>query len=378
MFEIYVLAVFLGLVVLLALVIYGLGSAIKWQANKTENRFFAPIPTPATFVLRVLEGRLIDVIENVKEWALDSEGRFILDKSGKDFGFLGQHLGVIWIGVFETIKIFKDWSWPEFRQVKSVGEDGKESVSYEVRARTKDVREFRFQIPYSVRVENIELSGNIQASLNAVFTVFFLYPARAIFLNKDPVELFVAMVRSAIRAWMSEKDFDTIKQITVSSNKSADQIPEFWEMLENLNGITFDDVSGNPDYEHANMRGIYGKLGIAIVRVELEQVEAAGDTFKALEAKRLAELNGDAQIKAAEKAGEARVTAARKDAEALGIRQQAQANFVMATIVDPIKEGGDSVGHVLEAQVLTGSDSKLTVLVQRGAGAGVTIPAGKQ
>jgi len=324
---------FVVIVALFALLTYGIGSAIKWQAQKPIKRFFTPVPTPATFSFQVLEGRMEKVIENVVGWKLDPEGRFVIDLTEKSCGFWDTQLGVLWIGIFSTIKVFKEWRWPEFRQVKRTNKDGTEAVKYEVEAREENVHEFYFQFPYSVRIESIELHGNIQADLNAVFTVFFLHPVRAIFLNKNPVDLFIAMVRSAVRAWMSEKDFNEIKQITVSSNKLADQIPEFWEMLENLNGITF-DAGGNPEYKTAVPRGLYGKLGIAIVRVELEQVEAVGPAVAALEAARLAELNGQATIVAAEKtaaalivAAQGRMDAAHRDAQAQRKLNEANAGY---------------------------------------------------
>jgi hypothetical protein len=369
-FMLVFLLVFLGLVGLPALLIYGLGSAIKRQARKPVKKFFTQVPTPATFSFQVLEERVVRVIENVVGWTLDEEGRFILDNAKKDFGFLSQHLGVLWIGIFSTIKVFKEWHWPEFRQVKRM-ENGKEVVKYEVEARQGDVTEFFFQFPYSVRIENIELQGNIQATLNAVFTVFFLYPVRAVFLNKDPVDLFIAMVRSAVRAWMSEKDFNEIKQITVSSNKSADQIPEFWDMLENLNGITF-DIKGNPDYATAVPRGLYGKLGIAIVRVELEQVEAVGPAAQALESERLAELLGQAEITKARRTGDALVESAQRRMRAADLDAIAQRtlNEQNAGYYASLPGGA----RMFVADRLSSKDSDITTWVEGKSDMDVTLP----
>lgn len=363
--------VFLGLALLLALSIYGLGLAIKRQANKPVKRFFAPVPTPATFSFQVLEGRVEKVIENVTGWRLDKEGRFEIDDSkGKNFGTLAKYLGVLWLGIYSTIKVFERWQWPEFRQVKNT-ENGKEVVRYEVKAREANVYEFYFQFPYSVLIEDIELDGNIRVSLNAVFTVFFLNPVRAIFLNKDPVDLFIAMVRSAVRAWMSGKNFDLVKQITVSSNQSADQIPEFWQMLEELNGLSMS--SGVPNYATENPRGLYGKLGIVAVRVELEQITAVGEAAAALEATQLAELRGQAKIVEAKRAAEAVIAKAEGDAAAMDKQMEARERWVQRTIVAPTGGAGPHVANVLVAEQVASAESSISTWVN-GGGAMVAIP----
>jgi hypothetical protein len=376
MFWLTVALVYIAVLGLLAWGIYGLGIAIKWQANKDKKKFFTTVPTSGTFVFKMLEGKVLGVIENVPHWKLDEKGRFVIDHREKEFGsiiqeFLAKELGALWLGIYATVGVFKDWQWPEFRQ-KLIGKEGEETIKYEITGRKENVSEFRFQFSYSVRIEEIELKGNIQANLNAVFTVFYLNPVRAVFLNKDPVDLFIAMVRSAIRAWMSNRDFDEIKQITVSANKTADQIPEFWTMLEDFNGIKMSN--GEPDYSSENPRGLYGKLGIIITRVELEQVEATGETLAALEAQRLAELKGNAEIMAAQKAGEAKVAAAKKAAEVMDIERGARERWVKDTIVTPTGGPGSHVANVLVAEQFASPNSHVTVL---GGNVMVSIPSAK-
>lgn len=378
--------VFLVLSALLAFIVYGLGVAIKKQANREKKRFFAPVPRPGSFSFVTLEGVVKGVIESVVGWSLVEQEKvggakcFVLsrNKMSQQEGILRKYLGVVWIGLFETIMVFPKWKWSEFRQVTEI-ENGKKVPRYLIEAREEPVSEFFFQFPYPVTLEDAEIAGNIRVKIVAVMTVWHLHPVRAFFLNKDPVALFNAMVQSVIRTYVADKDFDEVKEIIASRDSANSKDGDsFWEVLDKLNGIKLHE-DGNPDYDgEIDPSGLFGKLGFYITRGEVIQVEAVGEAAEALEANRLAALLGEAKIMEALKAGEARVIAATKEAEALEIRKAALANFVNATVVGPIREGGKLVANVLEAQVLAGPDSKLTVLVQRGASTGTTIPIVKQ
>lgn len=370
------MATFLVLSAIVLLAGYNIGNAIKRQAQKPVKRFFAPVPRPGTFSFISNEGKIVGAFENVVGWGLKKIGdRRLFTLGNSKPGPLEKILGVRWIGVYPTIKKFEDWSWSELQE-KTVEEDGKKVVRYEIETRRKDVDNFFFQFSHPVRTEAIEIQGNYQVVVTMLLTVFNLDPERAQFLNKDPSILLAAIIQSTIRSGICDKTFDEVKRMTGTAVMEG-QNQDLWEAIKKLNGLEM-DPQGNPLYETEDPLGVFGKLGKYIVRAEITQVDAVGEAARALEAEKIAELKGNAEIKAAEKAGEAKVATATKDAQALGIRREAQAEFVMATIVRPIKEGGESVGHVLEAQVLAGTDSKLNVLVQRGANTGTTIPVGKQ
>ncbi len=351
----------------MAALIYGLGLYIKKLANRPVKKFFTTVPSPAMFVFQMLEGKPIKIIENVTSWGLDHKGRFVPDNKKKKYGnwiqeILAEKLGVVWIGIYPTIKIFKDWEWPEFRQTKKKEGDG-EVVKYQITARKKDVSEFKFQFSYSVEIEDVELEGNIRADIKTIFTFFNLDPIRAFFLNKDPVDLFIGMTRSMVRSWMSDRDFNTIKNISVSSDKSVDQIPEFWEAIEKFNGISF-DKDGKPDYENASNRGLYGKMGIAIVRVEIEQINATGAAAKAIEAERIAQLNAKAKIAEADGDAQANVRKAEGDRDAMRARLEARKEWVEETIVRPTGFPGPHVADVLKAELVAGNGSKIQTWVE--------------
>lgn len=362
--------------------IYLLGETIKKQARK-EERFFTVIPTPATFVFKMLEGRVQDVIENVISWKLDDMKRFVIDKanSPKTPGiwfqrFLIEKLGALWLGIYDTIYVAKDWQWTEFRQI-TVKEGDRKIPKYEIESRKESFSEFRFQFSYGVPIENIELEGNIQATVKAVFTVLYLYPIRAVFLNKNLPDLFAAMVRSSFRAWMNNMKFEKIKQITLSGDKSAAQLEEkeFWSLIDGLNGLTFKKDGpdkGNPDYENATNEGIYGKLGIAVIRVELEQIEAEDEAGKALQAKKLAQLQGEANIEAANKKAEvtiieadARLQAAERDALAQRTLNEQNAGYYASL------PGG---ARMFVADKVASKDSDLTTWVEARADIDVNLP----
>lgn len=372
------LIAFLAQALLLALLVYKLGAIIKKQAQKPEKRWFAPVPRPGSYSFATNEGRVTDILENVVGWNLKiddtTNGRrlFFPEKHAPDFW--EENLGVRWIGVYPTIKVFKDREWSELQE-KKVMEDGKEMVRYQIETRKETFTDSFFQFSHPVKTDAIEIKGNYQVVVTMLITVLNLDPERAEFLNKDPSILLAAIIQSTVRSHICDKEFDDIKRMMGTATDGQNQ--ELWNAIKKLNGLEMDE-KGKPLYETEDHLGVFGKLGKYIIRGEIVQVDAVGEAAKAIEAEKIAELQGNAKIKEAEKAGDAKVTSAKKDAEALGIRQQAQADFVMATIVGPIKEGGDSVGHVLEAQVLAGPDSKLNVLVQRGAGTGTTIPVEKQ
>lgn len=376
---------FLLYVGLFALVLYLLGAAIKKQANKEEKRFFAPIPRPGTFSFVTLEGKVVNIIESVVGWHLEE----IKSQSGAKcfkigpkeeredfFGYILEHyLGVVWVGLFRTIRTFPDWKWIEFRQVGT----GYEVTARDAKKEEKLVDSFFFQFPYPVVLEDAEIEGNIRVKIVAVFTVLHIHPIRAFFLNKDPIALFNAMVLSALRDYVRDKSFDEVKGTKASSTAAKTSGTEkregedltFWEVLETLNGIKMKD-NGDPDYEKTNPLGLFGKLGYMIVRGEILQIEPFGKAADALEAARLADLEGQAEIVAAEKTAKAaivtangRLKAAKRDALA-----QRRLNEQTAGYFASLPDGA----RMYVAHQLASEDSDVTTWVEGGSKTGVTLP----
>lgn len=378
MFALIFILICLVLIALPIFSIYALGAAIKKQAQKPVKRWFAPVPRPGSYSFAVNEGRVTGILENVVGWNLklnEDNGRRLFYPEKHSPSFLEEYLGVRWIGLYPTIKEFKDFEWSEMQEKKVKDADGNDVVRYEIETRKKTFTDSFFQFSHPVRTDAIEIQGNYQVVVTMLITVLNLDPERAQFLNKDPSILLAAMIQSIVRSQICDKEFNDVKRMTGTTANGQNQ--ELWEAIKKLNGLEM-DATGKPLYETEDPLRVFGKLGKYIVRGEIVQVDAVGEAAKAIEAEKIAELKGNATIKDAEKAGEAKVVTATKDAEALRIRQEAQANFIQATIVDPIKKGGESVGHVLEAQVLAGPDSKLNVLVQRGANTGTTLPIEKK
>lgn len=374
MFLLVFVLVFLGLIGLSTLLVYSLGAAIKKQAQKPIKRFFAPVPRPGTFSFISNEGRVVGIFENVVGWGLEVVGtRRLFTLGNNEPGFLEKQLGVRWIGVYPTIKTFEDWKWSELQE-RAVQEDGKKITRYEIETRKQNVTDFFFQFSHPVQTEAIEIQGNYQVVVTMLITVLNLDPERAQFLNKDPAILLAGIIQSTVRSYICNKSFDEVKQMAgtaIAGQLASNQ--ELWDAIRQLNGLEMDS-SGNPIYETEDSLGVFGKLGKYIVRGEIYQVDAVGKAAEAIEAEKIAELQGNAKIKEAEKTGEAAIVTATKEAAALALRQEARANFVRATIVDPVLAGGEAVANVLEAELHTSQTSKINVLVQRGGGATPTIP----
>ena len=375
-FAVIFTVIFLGIAGLLAGAIYGIGIAIKWQANKPVKRFFAPVPRPGSFSFVMLEGRVVDIIENVVVWMLEdtkpegtkSEKHFVPDH--RDPGFWEKTLGVRWIGLFETIKIFKEWRWTEFQQVERE-ERGQRVLKYEIVPRgPADVPEFFFQFSHPVVIDDVEIDGNIRVNVVTLITVLNLHPTRAFFLNKDPTGLFAAIVKSAIRSYISKKTFDQVKEMVANASK-GNQDTELWNILKNLNGLTTDEKS-KPDYDSEDTFGIFSKLGQIIIRAEIVQVEAVGDTADALEAKRLAELRGDANIAAAEKAARTLIVAAqgRMDAAQRDASAQRTLNEQNAGYFASLPDGG----RMFAASQVASKDSSVSTWVEGNSDVKVTLP----
>jgi hypothetical protein len=347
-----------GLLLLFALLVYGLGAAIKWQANKPVNRFFAPIPRPGSFSLVALEGKVVDVIENVVSWKLEGieeDKRFTLGK--KLSGFWERTLGVRWIGLFKTIRVFEDWEWSELQEV----ENDQKVVTHEIVKRKENVKEFFFQFSHPVVIDDAEIKDNIRVTITTLITVLHLHPVRAFTLNKNPTELFAAMVKSAIRSCVSNKTFDEVKNMAASASIGQTQSPELWEILKNLNGLEIDE-SGNPIYSSENPLGTVGKIGKLIVRGEILQVQAVGEAAVAIEVQKLADLRGQAEITKAEKAATALVVAAqgRMDAAHRDAQAQRRLNEANAGYFASLPDGAT----MFAAAQVAGVNSKIITWVE--------------
>lgn len=371
--------VFWLLVVSAFFVLVGYGMLVGIQNLAKRNKFFTSVPRPGTFAFVVAgENEVVKILENVVGWETNEDQLFVLSDPKKDkmekFNWtdywLAKQLGVAWIGPFKTIKKIDKWKWSEFKQ--AAGKDGK--PKYEVILRDakeseeKGMNNFFFQFPYPVVLSGVELSGNIQANGLIVFTILHLNPKRAVFLNKDPVDLFTAMASSAVRAWMSTKEFDKLKEVTVLSDNNAPDAEDFWKMLNDLNGLKINEDSnleingekipkGQPLYDQVELRGLYGKLGMIIVRAELVQFDIEeGEASKAIEANKIAALKGQAKITEAEKDAEAVVAKAKGAAMAMDAEREARAQWVRETIVGPTGGSGTHVADVLVAEQIAGSN----------------------
>jgi|LSQX01.2.fsa_nt_gb regulator of protease activity HflC (stomatin/prohibitin superfamily) len=358
------LGFFLFYAVLFAVVIatatYGVGWAIKKQANKPQKRFFAPIPRPNRFSFITLEGKVVDVAENIGGWELETQKDgsrcFVPDKKrvqAQPTGvkesiehLLREKLGVICLWFFLSIKIFPEWEWLELQIKEEEGE-----LKYEVKQRRESVEDFLFQFPYPVIMDDVEINENIRVKVVAQFIVWHLNPIRAFFLNADSASLFSAMIQSAFRNFVADKGFNDVKQMKATPPTQKEQPGDFWTVLDKLNGLKF--MNGIPDYENADPSGLFGKLGFYVVRGEITQVEAVGEAAKAIEAENIAELNAKAKI-----------AEARGEQEAMKVRLNTRAEWVQKTIVDPTGGAGPHVAEVLKAELVAGGSSKIQTWVE--------------
>lgn len=358
--------VFLLVVGILILVFYGIGIKIKKQAQKETKRFIAPIPRPGSFSFVTLEGKVINIIESVVGWKLenvdDGSKCFVPGNKEESGGLIAyileHHLGVVWIGIFATIRIFPKWKWSEFKQV-DVTEKGEKVPKYLVESREEPVSDFFFQFPYPVITEGAEIKGNIQVKIVAVLTVLHLHPTRAFFLNKDPVALFNAMIQSAFRSYVADLKFDDVKKIRASADDKTEN--SFWKVLDNLNGISL-DKEGKPNYGKVDPLSLFGKLGFYVARAEVVQVEAVGEAAKAIEAERIAKLQAEAKIAEADGEARSKVRKAEGDRDAMRVQLEARKEWVNETIVGPTGGAGQHVANVLIAEQFASPESNVSVL----------------
>ncbi len=356
--------IFLVLTILLSLGLYGIGEAIKKQAAKEKKRFFATLPQPGKFMFITVGGKLENTIENVLKWELDDQKRFRRTRSTKQLGFWEDQLGVIWIGLYGEIKIFKDWVWNEF----GITPGGSEQ-NMGVKTRKADVSEFLHQFTYPVKVTNMELIGNNQADATALATIYMLDPEQTFFNTKDPIDTFIGIVQAGVKGWATRKTFDQLKEESEKTGSDS----EFSRVLFDINGIELDPDTGDPKYDRPIEKGkLFQLLGIAVCSVVLQDLEEKGDTAVARREIVANELRGEANIKAAEKAArvklidaQATMDAAEREARAERIKLQQTLGYIASL------PGGDKINKMRAA---TGKDSKLTTLVESKSDVDVTLP----
>lgn len=343
-----------GIVTVIGL--YALGNTIKKQAQKSPKRFFAPIPKPGSFGFIALEGKIEGILENVGGWHLAPQPSlggglcFVLgERKSPEHPIqkiLQEKLGVIWIGLYATIRIIKSWRWTEFRQTES---DGK--PTFEVVSREEDVDNFFFQFQYPVEIKDVEIAGNIRVDVRVVFIVLHLFPVRAFFLNKDPVAIFNAMTQGLIRRFIRNMEFNSVKGLSADKNSGDTSL---WEEIDKLNGLQMGD-DGQPLYQTADTNGLFGKLGHYIARGEVVQVGGVGEIAQAIEAAEVAKLKGLADVVTAEKEADAARARAQGEADALDKKRAARERWVDGTIVIPTGGVGPHVAQVLVAEEIAKS-----------------------
>ncbi len=335
--------------------LYYLGEAIKKQARKMK--FFAPIPQAGRFMFVMREGVLNRIVENVLKYDTDESRRFVRSRDPKKkLPWLARTLGVTWIGLYGQIKIFSDWRWVEFRQKAQPGQDS--TPTYGAVERKESPHEFLQQFTYSIPMINMDLAGNDQANANALVTVYILDSEQAFFNNKDWIDLFVGIVQASIRGWVTDKDFNQVKEATADVTENS----QLSILLRGLNGIAL-DKDGDPDYTKITPGGLFQVTGVAIWSVALQDLEPTGPLAAAQSKNRLAELEGNANITAAQKAAEVARIEAEGRANALQVERVARTAWVMETIVGPSGGPGSDAAEVLRAEMLAGEKSKLTTVV---------------
>lgn len=291
-------------------ILYGLfrlGEYIK-QYAKEKKRYFATLPDPERFMFVTVGGKLEKIVENVSDWELDEDTHWFkkVKKNKKKVGFLETTLGVTWIGLYGEIKVFKDWSWTEFRLKED--KDGKPLTEYEITPRKKDVEQWLQQFTLSVPLKNMELAGDDQADADALVTILILDSERAYFRNKNWQDTLVGIIQSAITGWVGPRSFDQVKADSASVQQNSD----FAKDLIKINGLEL-NPDGDPDYSKEAVPGsLFQVLGIVIWTVALQNLEAKGPAADARRAKVVNELQGAADIVAAENRAKVR----KRDSEA--------------------------------------------------------------
>lgn len=369
-------------------------NAGTWLQNwaRTKKKFFALRPPPGTFSLIKKGNDVVMVLENVNSWRLTDEGpnsKFLLEQKPEPDWF-EKEFGVVWIGLFTHVFDPRDerdrdpedknkdfWEWPEIKSEK----DSEGEVRYVIEKRSGSFPYFFFQYQYPVKIQNVEIKGNMRCTMTVMTTVWYLMPVRGVTLNKKPVDLYVTTFSGSLKSWMGEKDINELKSLSRANIKPTKEgetpventlFNDFSMMLDKLNGIKL-QADGNPDYGNVDQSGLFGKMGIMVVTTEIYDITAEGRAQAALEQQEINKLEGDAEITKQQKAALAKIEGAKGTAEAMRIEADAKRYLLENTVVYATGGPGPHNARVLTAEHVASKDSDVTMWVEGGANVPIAI-----
>lgn len=369
--------VFVAACALFYLLFVQLGKKIQEVANNEETNWFVPIPRPGTFAFLARDSVIREVLENVRDWDLDKQTkRFVPAGTGlkQVDGFLARELGVVWSGPFGNLNSY-DWEWTEF-----------DPGTTEVKRRTKKVKVFFTQFQYALTFPNIELQGNLKATMKVGVTILVLDPVRFVTANKDTPTMIMNLATGAFRPHFGGLKFDVVKSIppitlnepTLPQGANEDQRSQYltqlgvWNSMKTLNGLEFDSTCA-PRYETEVFDALFNRVGATVVRVDIVDVEATGEVADALQAEILADLKGAGRVAAAKRDAEVDEQAGIGIANKIDRITAALANQIDKTMVVPTGGPGPHIADILIADKVRESNVTTWIQNKGSAGTGTNI-----
>ncbi len=276
------------------------------------DMFFTFVPEGEIKFIMKGEGLAEDgVLCNVQGWKYDKGSRKIEqgnnEESRKGFKWwLHSWTGIYgpFLFPFKSVHEYK-FTWDQWEQVAG-------SADLKIVRRSESVDSMYFEFTYPVKVEGVELKGNMTISVVGNVTVRAVDPYRAIFQLKGSWYLpLLAAIDGGISDYCREKDFDEFQKAPKSGPDSDITKAVLGINKDSVLPVLVDTLAG---------RGVITTAGVEVVNYDFASFEFSG------EAKDVREATQALSIATAK--GLATVATAKAKAESITLEGNAEASVI--------------------------------------------------
>lgn len=329
-----------------------------------KDLFFTKLQTgDIKFIVR--GDSLLHIIHDVrnKKLVLDADGNQIFTTGVERKSFLNTRFGIWWIGIPPFARVHKFMIKKERENPQAT-----ESKDWIISEEPKEVPSLRFIFPRPYKLDRVELGDRLSVDLLVVAKFEVVMPYIPVFLFKGG---FFENAGSILRAHVA----DLINNMTLNDFIPAPK-GEVGGILESMKADESDtrDDPKNLGHRFGDFnRELIRQVGIRLVGISITQYDPSDKSIRdAMEAQHLAEKLGEGKI--AEAKAEATVIKTRANAQAEAEERLAKARGtrIKETVTALSSTNGNAdvvavqVGKVLQAEALTGKDSKITTWVDGG------------
>jgi len=291
--------------------------------------------------------------------------------------YLNSEYGMWWIGFPPFSKIHSFWIKPE-RENPS----GKESEDWIQSDPKRQVWSLRFAFPRPFSIQKVELKDRLSVDVLAVAKFEVVKPQIPVFQFKGS---FFENAGLILQAQVNDiLNNMTLSEFIPAPKGEVDGILKSMKEPPESTGIA--PKKNKKEKEHdlgAFNRELIHQVGLKLVGISIPKYDPSDkDTLEAMQAKELATKKGEGRI--AEADANAKVTIANANAKATAEERLAQARGarIRETIAALASSGGDNNivtqqgGKILQAEALTGENSKINTWVDGSAGAQPVLSVG--